>query len=149
MKVSISIDDGISRHLSAKIRRLADTKPILRAAGMALVSIATRAFDEPALRPAAWPPRKRNTGKPLLIRTSALRRSLRVVEVDAASVTVGTDRPYAAVHQFGTKKAKGRGSGIPPRPFFPVIGTPGKLTSIAAREITLAVKRAMDDALVT
>ena len=51
----------------------------------------------------------------MLIDTGALFRSILAQPPTADSVEVGTDRPYALYHQFGTKH-------MPARPFFPVQG---------------------------
>jgi hypothetical protein len=50
-------------------------------------------------RPAAWPPRRDSTPA-TLYKTGALRHSLRL-SVGPQSALVTTDRPYAAIHQFG------------------------------------------------
>lgn len=44
-----------------------------------------------------------------------LRSSIEVQSISATSVTVGTNIPYAAVHQFGGGRSK-----IPARPFLPI-----------------------------
>ena len=45
-----------------------------------------------------------------------------VVQASPTEVTVSnnTVKDYGAVHQFGSKKTSGRGSGIPARPFLPI-----------------------------
>lgn len=146
MNISISVRDGISPDLAKKIGAMKNAKPVLHAMGQTLVNLAKRSFDEPALRPAAWPARKKDTGKPLLIRTTTLRRSLRIVQVANDSATVGTDRPYAAVHQFGSRKKKGRGSGIPARPYWPLTGSPeaSQLTPKAQEAVAAAAQRQLD-----
>ncbi|MDZ4815172.1 MAG: phage virion morphogenesis protein [Verrucomicrobiota bacterium] len=97
----------------------APTTPILEAMGLQLVSITKRAFNSAELRPSPWAPVKKKTGAPLK-RSGALWQSIRIVDVNEKTVTVGTDRPYAAYHQFGTKH-------IPARPFFPFDAS-GKIT---------------------
>jgi phage gpG-like protein len=70
-----------------------------------------RAFNEPSLRPEPWAPLK--NGKPARLRkNNLLARSPRVVRITQSGATIGTDRPYAAYHQQGTKA-------IPRRAFFP------------------------------
>lgn len=53
----------------------------------------------------SWPPRKpgakRNNGRALLIDTGRLRRSIRVVSTTQTRVVIGTDVPYARVHNQG------------------------------------------------
>ena len=76
-----------------------------------------RAFDEPGLRPAAWPARKPSkAGNPLLIKSGNLRQSIHAQLVGNDAVRVGSPVVYAAVHQLGSRK-----KGIPARPFFPVL----------------------------
>jgi phage gpG-like protein len=181
--MSLQIRDTLSAGIEKRIRALADRKPVLEAMGLELVSITTRAFSDPALRPSPWPARKNTrlvtdpktgrqktisdvnrktqhvtdaaTGKlrtlriredkqtwSLLRKSGALVQSIRITQVGTNSVTVGSDRPYAAVHQFGSKKPKGRGGGIPARPFFPV-DRQGNFTALAARKIEAAAVTAL------
>jgi len=55
--------------------------------------------------PEPWKPRsksaKRNKGRSILIDTGRLRRSIRIINTTSNSVTVGSDVPYAAVHNDG------------------------------------------------
>jgi phage gpG-like protein len=85
-------------------------------------------------------------------------QSIRITRLDNASVTIGSDRPYAAIHQFGgiiRPKSGGRLKfqvngqwfsakqvTIPARPFFPFRN--GKLieSARAAVESTARVKLA-------
>lgn len=146
MNISISLRDGISADVAQKIAAIKNKKPILHAMSRTLINLARRSWDEPELRPLGWPERKKDTGKPILISTTSLRRSLRTLQVTNESATVGTDRPYAAVHQFGSRSKKGRGGGIPPRPYWPVTGGTAnpKLTAKAEEAINAAAERAAD-----
>jgi len=117
--------DQITPWLARLARRAGQMRPVLEAAGAQLAALAARSFNEPGVRAAPWAPLKPGTiaaklkaGKStaILKRDVVLARSWRVVEVDDRSVTVGTDRPYAAYLQFGTRR------GIPPRPMLPFIG---------------------------
>jgi phage gpG-like protein len=47
------------------------------------------------------PKAKRNKGRALLINTGRLRRSIRISKLTSSSVTIGTDVPYARVHNEG------------------------------------------------
>lgn len=93
----------------------------LMAAATVISSLAQRAFDEPNLRPAPWPDRKRAYSHPLLIKSGTLRQSIHIEKQGSGVVKIGTPVIYGAIHQLGSKKSKGRGSGIPARPFFPVL----------------------------
>jgi phage gpG-like protein len=155
--MSLQIRDTLSPGIERRVRALADTKPILEAMGLELVSITKRAFSDPSLRPSPWPARKNTrlvtdpkTGRQrtlnqktdkqtwaLLRKSGALMHSIRITQITNNSVTVGSDRPYAAVHQFGSAKKKGRGGGIPARPFFPYTksGNSAEMTPLARQKI--------------
>lgn len=46
---------------------------------------------------------KNNTGRALLVQSGRLRRSIRIVNTTSSSVTIGSDAPYAAVHNDGLR----------------------------------------------
>lgn len=72
--------------------------------GLYVVSWSQQAFDNPAKRPAPWAPRKdSNKTHPLLKLHGAtgLWGSIRIIRVTNDTVTNGSERPYAAAHQFG------------------------------------------------
>jgi len=157
LQITIQVNDQITpalRQLQAKLHKLT---PLNNYIGTALVSIAKRAFDEPQLRPATWPP-KRDGSTATLRYTGLLWRSLRVLYSHPTEVVTGSDRPYAAIHQLGGKtqprtilptrkralhwpgakhpvrSVHHPGSNIPARPFFPVTQD-GNLTAAALRTI--------------
>ncbi len=77
------------------------------------------------------------TNKKPLVDTGALSNIF--VKADNTSVTVGTSAtsrgyPYPAVHQFGSNKESGRGSGIPARPFLP-INKEGQMPEVVQKQI--------------
>jgi len=57
--------------------------------------------------PEAWQKRKvnnkKNQGRNLLIQSGRLRRSIKITNVSANTVTIGTDVPYAKAHNEGFK----------------------------------------------
>lgn len=135
------VQNQITPSLRKALKSAAKPQPALRAAGEVLVQMAKRSFDEPALRPAPWRPLKASTqrakarkGKSsaLLKSSGTLWRSLRVIGVDSTTVTIGSDRPYAAYHQLGTRH-------IPARPFFPVTSQ-GNLTAPAKKRVERAIE---------
>lgn len=150
--------DTFSPTLRAMAARCRDLRPVLEAMGQALVAVTKRAFSDDALRPEPWEDVK--TGKSPLRRTGTLWQSIRITELTGEHVKVGTDRPYAAFHQFGTKgpytiRPKNGKSlswpgaahpvrsvqhpGLPPRPFFPF--TPaGEMTPAAQKRIESAAR---------
>lgn len=63
-----------------------------------------QAFVDEAGTSHAWPSRKRKDkkgGRALLVKSGRLRRSVRVTSQDGESVTIGTDVPYAQIHNEG------------------------------------------------
>ena len=66
-------------------------------------SFRRQAFVDGAGVTHAWPKRKKadKKGRAILVKSGRLRRSIRVVSQDSDSVTVGTDVPYAQLHNEG------------------------------------------------
>ena len=126
--------DLITPSLKRRLAAVKDKKPYLKAMGLAVVEIARRSFTEPGLRPDPWPKRKDNKPHNLLLETGTLRASLRLLSVSEDVARVGSDRPYAAIHQLG-----GKTKPIPARPFFPFDS--GGSATPKARD---AVRRALE-----
>lgn len=141
--------DEITPSLRANWARARNARAALAAAGAAVVSMTQRAFANPSLRPAEWPPlspktlaaraRRGRKGTRPLLDSTMLQKSIRVVGADNASVTIGSDRragsySLAAIHQYGAPRAR-----IPARPFFP-IRPDGSLTPTARRRFLAALK---------
>jgi phage gpG-like protein len=136
--------DEVSPRLAKLERALNQLRPILEAVGLEIVSISQRAFFDSSLRASPWAPRKREYPWPILVHhRPGLQSSIRITSISGTTVAVGTDRVYAAVHQFGSSKTKGRGSGIPARPFFP-IDSSGNLTSLAQQNISAVLANALE-----
>lgn len=57
----------------------------------------------PKRRPKRRPGAKNNNGRAILVKTGRLRRSVRITGITEDSVTVGTDVPYARIHNEGYK----------------------------------------------
>jgi phage gpG-like protein len=141
--MSLRIRNTLRYGLNARWRALGGGEPVLNALGAELVAIGRGAFANPALRSAAWPPRKRSRQPhALLVQTGALRESVRVLQTIAETVTIGSDLPYAAVHQFGSTHARGRGGGIPARPFLPYDAS-GQMTALARTRLQAAAALAL------
>jgi phage virion morphogenesis protein len=142
--MSLQIRNGISAELARRAARIRDRRPVLEAMGAEFVSQSKRAFANTALRPAPWAPKK--DGTPATLRKSgALFQSIRVVEVTNDSVTSGSDRPYAAIHQLGGRTGRNHAATMPPRPYFPILN--GKLTPEAQRRIEAVGKAKIDSLL--
>lgn len=170
MEVNVQVRDWATPRLRRMAERIKNARPLMLSIGVQLTSMAQRSFTESTLRAATWHEKKDGTPATLYKR-GVLKQSLRVTSADARSVTVGSDRPYAAIHQFGGRtrphvirpkhrKALRWGSGaaahfatevhhpgsrIPARPFFP-FDAQGSLTtdaSDAVRSLIVAhVRRA-------
>lgn len=127
--------DSLSPGLAAIAARVRDLTPIAEAAGLQLVSLAARSFNEPTVRAMPWVPLKAATvaekiaaGKStaILKRDVVLARSWRITQLRPTSVTVGTDRPYARYHQFGAPKRR-----LPQRPMLPFTGATAQSAQLA------------------
>lgn len=113
--LNITITDHASAALRRQISRLesGQKQAMLRAIGTEVVQMGKKAFNDAKLRPQPWPALKASTlhrraakgrkGTAILKDSGTLWKSVRVITSDSGSVTVGTDRKYAAIHQFGGK----------------------------------------------
>jgi len=134
------IKDGISWDLKRKVRALSSSgrKRALSAMGQAIKAVAIQAFTQPGLRAATWAARKDNKPHALLQSPQpVLRKSIRVISATADKVTIGSDRPYAAVHQLGSKK-----NHIPARPYLPFYKS-GALTKVGSGRAESALRSAL------
>lgn len=112
--VSLSItikDQGIKRLLSDIQRRMGDLTPAMKIIGQIVRTSIVRNFEKGG-RPSKWAPlspatlaRRKGRAKILMDRGmgGGLAGSIHD-RADRDSVTVGTNKIYAAVHQFGAKK---------------------------------------------
>lgn len=160
--MSVQIKDRISPSLSRLAKGIENKKPILEAMGLQLESLTKRAFNEPSLRPKPWANKLTFTGgrfsrgEPSRLRKNqVLVRSIRIVALTNSYVSVGSDRVYAAIHQFGgviRPKAKpalaftiggqlilAKKVTMPARPFFPWVE--GRMTEDARRKIQAVGER--------
>ncbi|HLP01680.1 MAG TPA: phage virion morphogenesis protein [Opitutaceae bacterium] len=145
----------IKDQISAVLDQLGAKRPakaVSEAMALTVVSMTIRSFNEPALRAAPWPAlkeatvrekAKRGGANAILKRSTLLFRSWRVIEATAAHARVGSDRPYAAPHQWGTKR------GLPARPMLPLVGGPedATFTPLAVRRMTSVGKAALESLL--
>jgi phage gpG-like protein len=142
---------SLGAEISDLIRR-AEDPALMEKIGTALANLTRRAFEEPALRPSPWPARKDKKEHPLMMLTGELSKSPRVDSWTASTVTVKSDRPYFAIHQFGgpvktshtgyrfdldaaPKKSYFQ---MPARPMFPILPD-GSLTPRGKEEVQTAV----------
>jgi phage virion morphogenesis protein len=130
MTISIDVDDrrALDR-IKALQRAAADMTPLFQTIGAGLLSNVQLGFKRSASPYSeAWKPLKKRIGQPLLDKGD-LRGSI-TPKADQTGVTVGTNKSYAAIHQFGGKAGRGRKVTIPERPFFPI--TPDGETNLPA-----------------
>jgi len=160
--------DEVSPVMANLKNTLNNLGPILESIGTEIVSITQQAFENESLRAAPWPP-KRDGSPASLIKSGLLRESIRIINIGSTSVTVGSDRVYAAVHQlgsreyqpgasvdiksrrvvvarYGTTTVYARRQNIPPRPFFPVDAA-GNFTETASERISKVLERIISNAL--
>ena len=149
--------DDITPDLRHKLSVAKNPAKILRAIGTQLVSLTKRAFRDTALRQSSWAP-KSDGGASNLIQTGMLVSSIRVTSLSASSVTIGSDRKYAAIHQLGgVIRPKGGGSLVftiggrtihakkvtmPARPFFPFTPS-GELAPVAVPKVMAICDKAL------
>lgn len=107
------VSDTLTPDLAALYKRAQNKTGLHRAIGLGIVSLAKRSFNDPALRPAPWAPKK-DGSVATLRKSGTLAKSVRVTTATARSVTVGSDRRYAAIHQRGGRRRK-----MPARPYLP------------------------------
>jgi phage gpG-like protein len=141
--------NDISPDLRKKIAKVKNAGPLLRAIGVGMVGLAKESFNNASLRPAPWRNKIDGTAATLKSREASLWRSIKVQNVTSREVKFGSDRPYAAIHQFGgIIRAKNGGYlkfqvggkwiyakqvTMPPRPYMPVMG--GQLTAPAKARV--------------
>lgn len=133
----IKISDGITPSLRARALAVRDRAPLLEAMGQAVKTLTDQAFTSPEKRAQAWMKRKDDKPHALLQKKTTLRKSIRVISVTNDQVVIGSDRPYAAVHQLGSEKQN-----IPARPFMPFYKT-GALTFMGRQRVERALTAAL------
>jgi phage gpG-like protein len=148
--------DDVSPSLGKLDAALHQLRPILQSVGLEVVSITQQSFQDASFRIAPWAP-KRDGSPATLIKSGLLKLSIRITNMSDTTVTVGSDRIYAAIQQLGGTivpkpgnrtlvfKAGGvtfyaKKVTIPPRPFFP-IDSGGNLSSLAQRKIAAVLEK--------
>ncbi|EXI62221.1 hypothetical protein MHD_10245 [Mannheimia granulomatis] len=127
--IQIRLDtDGAIRSLAQTATNLQQGKKLYGVLGEALRTIHKQRFEKEQASPEGekWQPlspkyrarKKRNADK-VLIKDGYLKDLLRY-QTNDKGVVFGSDRKYARLHQFGSNKASGRGSGVPARPWLGV-----------------------------
>lgn len=94
------VSDLISPDLQARLKLASNRAGLHEAIGEAVISITKKAFNDAGLRPSVWA--NLANGQPSFLRKSGtLAKSVRVISSTEASVVLGSDRKYAAIHQLG------------------------------------------------
>ena len=83
--------------------------------------------------------RKRKNGDKILVLDGYLKNTLRY-QVNGDELLFGSNRPYAAIHQFGGMAGRGRKVEIPARPYLPLT-TDGDLQPEAREEVLDTILR--------
>ena len=122
-KTGVSLNwGGFDKALGKAAHKLGDTQALMESVGDALVSGTLKRFqDEEDPTGKKWPKSKRAAKKDgqTLTDTALLRRS---VDYAATSdkMMVGSNLPYARIHQKGGKTGKGHKVDMPARPYLGV-----------------------------
>lgn len=116
-------DETLTSALEALRRNVTDLRPAMRDIAEALRTETEENFlreGRPAWRPLAPATvARRGSSHPILQRSGQLAASV-ATRYDATSASVGTNKVYGAIHQFGGQAGRGRRVTIPARPYLPV-----------------------------
>jgi len=124
--IEIEFDDQKVRIFLKDLQeRLLNLRPALEEIKVYMLSSIEQNFAEGG-RPRRWPPlsektivQRRKKGKwpgQILVQSGHLLGSIEGTVRDD-SVIIGTNKPYAAIHQFGGKAGRGHKVSIPARPY--------------------------------
>ncbi len=115
--------------LQGKLERLSkaleNKTPLLRRIANTLQNVTEESFDKQASpfgekwKPNAPKTLQKKRGNKILIQSGLLSQSF-TQKVTGTSAQVGTNKEYAAIHQFGGKAGRNRKVIIPARPFMPI-----------------------------
>jgi phage gpG-like protein len=95
--------NGIFNQIRNQLERKLSQLPAI--VGNEVVNYSLDAFEKQSWEGKAWDKRKskKDTGRALLVKSARLKRSIRIIRSTLNSVTVGTDVPYARVHNEGER----------------------------------------------
>lgn len=123
-EITISIEE-LQEKLSKASAALADKTPLLRRIANTIQNVTEESFDKQASpfgekwKPNAPKTLQNKRGNKILIQSGLLSQSF-TQKVTGSSAQVGTNKSYAAIHQFGGKAGRGKKVSIPARPFMPI-----------------------------
>ena len=117
------------KELQGKLERLSkaleNKTPLLRRIANTMQNTIEESFDKQASpfgekwKPNAPKTLQKKRGNKILIQSGLLSQSF-TQKVTGTSAQVGTNKEYAAIHQFGGKAGRNRKVIIPARPFMPI-----------------------------
>jgi phage virion morphogenesis protein len=113
IEIEINNTQQIAAILERLINATQDCRPLMRSIAGTMESAVLQNFDIGG-RP-KWLLVKHRKGTPL-VDTENLKESI-TSYYDNSIAIVGTNEPYAAIHQFGVKAGRGRKVDIPASPF--------------------------------
>ena len=123
-EITLSIEE-----LQGKLERLSkaleNKTPLLRRIANTLQNVTEESFDKQASpfgekwKPNAPKTLQKKRGNKILIQSGLLSQSF-TQKVTGSSAQVGTNKEYAAIHQFGGKAGRKKRVTIPARPFMPI-----------------------------
>ena len=123
-EITLSIEE-----LQGKLERLSkaleNKTPLLRRIANTLQNVTEESFDKQASpfgekwKPNAPKTLQNKRGNKILIQSGLLSQSF-TQKVTGSSAQVGTNKEYAAIHQFGGKAGRNKRVTIPARPFMPI-----------------------------
>ena len=122
--ITINIEE-LQEKLSKASAALADKTPLLRRIANTLQNVTEESFDKQASpfgekwNDTAPSTKTKKRGNKVLIKSGLLSQSF-TQKVTGSSAQVGTNKEYAAIHQFGGKAGRGKKVNIPARPFMPI-----------------------------
>lgn len=113
IEIELNNAEQIARALEKLSRAVKDRTPLMERIAGAMEAGVLQNFKVGGRPP--WQGLKYRDGNPLM-NTKNLMSSI-TSEYDNDQAMVGTDKSYAAIHQFGGKAGRGRKVDIPARPF--------------------------------
>lgn len=122
--ITISLD-ALQGKLEKLSKALENKTPLLRRVANTLQNVTEESFDKQASpfgekwKPNAPKTLQKKRGNKILIQSGLLSQSF-TQKVTGSSAQVGTNKEYAAIHQFGGKAGRGKKVSIPARPFMPI-----------------------------
>lgn len=123
-EIIISIEE-LQGKLEKLSKALENKTPLLRRVANTLQNATEESFDKQASpfgekwKPNAPKTLQKKRGNKILIQSGLLSQSF-TQKVTGSSAQVGTNKEYAAIHQFGGKAGRGKKVNIPARPFMPI-----------------------------